>query len=153
MSNLYDFATGNDFGIAVARHLGLYPDRVLAAKVDSALNTPLSITVTYSISRTDLVSIAGLMDPIASEVPAEPEHPLRAEWDSMMDHQRQHFGTFENYCARQAKLQAPDDKPLVVKWVYGCHLTKDQKANNMGYYDGKFAMNVDDLTDAQRALP
>lgn len=55
------FATGNEFGIAVSRLLGIDAGRVTAAKLDTELNTPLTVTITYLVDRKDLAMIAALM--------------------------------------------------------------------------------------------
>lgn len=83
---------------------------------------------------------------------AEPApHPLRAEWDSMLPHQRTIIGSFEEYCAMRALRDEPEEKPLDVKWIAAADLTDEQIRGAMGEHAGKYAIQVDNLTDAQRA--
>ena len=83
---------------------------------------------------------------------AEPApHPLRAEWDSMLPHQRTLIGSFEEYCAMRALRDEPEEKPLDIKWIAAAELTDEQIRGAMGEHAGKYAIQVDNLTDAQRA--
>lgn len=100
----------------------------------------------------DLDAAIGALPWPRDEPPPEPApHPLRAEWDSMMPHQRLHFGSFEAYCALQEQVEQVDEQPLDVKWIAAADLTDEQIRGAMGEHAGKYAIQVDNLTDAQRA--
>lgn len=160
----------NDFVVAAGSYFGLPEGRVMQGSTVDTSNGEMELVLRIVLTTDDVVGIGKRVGVLQTQaqvdaaqaikrdvvgVPSREE--LRAQYNSLPDHQRSAFGSFHNYLKAYEQADpyaAPADSPTIPAhvWVPGSELTATQLSMAMSMdADGRYAMDPDSLTEEQRA--